>query len=101
MKGGLHVSLNYVKNKISGHGQNVFIILVHLALMAFFIVCSKEGYQYAAQQWGQTTAALRISMGIPILGVPIGFTIMFLLQVESFIKDLRAMSAIGFKSNPS
>jgi TRAP-type C4-dicarboxylate transport system permease small subunit len=61
MKDGLHVSLNYVKNKISGHDQNVFVVLVHLTLLAFFFVCSNEGYQYAVNIVGFVRGGLALA----------------------------------------
>ena len=86
---GLHVSISFVKERFPRVLYCVTTVVVHVSLLGFFMFCTVEGFRYAASQWHHLTPALEIPMTFPNLAIPVGCGIMFLIDLEKFIDDLR------------
>lgn len=86
---GLHISIEFLKRRLSGAIRLVGIVVIHSSLLAFFAFCAVEGVIYAISEWGQLTTAMRIPMTFPIMAIPIGCGIMFMVGLENLAQDLR------------
>lgn len=86
---GLHVSIAFLKEKFPRALYRVTTVVVHVSLLTFFVFCTVQGYIYAISQWHRTTPAMEIPATFPIMAVPVGCGIMFFINLEIFIDDLR------------
>ncbi|UCF92241.1 MAG: TRAP transporter small permease [Desulfobacterales bacterium] len=97
LRDGMHISISFMRNKFKGPLQTIVTVAIHLVTLGFFIYCIKEGYAFAASQWTQRSTAMQIPMTFPLMAIPLGFGIMFLVGLESFMAEIRPM----FKTNVS
>ena len=92
IRDGMHISINYLRNKLQGSSQTAVTLVIYALTLAFFSCCIKEGAAFALVQWTQRSTAMQIPMTIPYLAIPVGFSIMFLVALEGFIAELRDRS---------
>ncbi len=89
IRDGMHISINYLRNKLDGFAQSAISALIYVLVLVFFIFCIKEGTAFSLAQWTQRSTAMQIPMTIPYAAIPLGFAIMFLVALECVIEDLR------------
>lgn len=89
LREGLHVSIAFLKDKLSGLTRSVATGVVHLSLLVFLVFCTVEGLIFSIAQWNHLTPAMEIPMTFPNMSIPVGCGIMFMVGLESFIEDLR------------
>lgn len=98
IRDGMHISINYLRNKLQGLSQTAITLVIYALTLAFFSYCIKEGAAFSLVQWTQRSTAMQIPMTIPYMAIPIGFTIMFLVALEAFIAELRNLSKVNEKT---
>lgn len=89
IRDGMHISINYLRNKLTGFTNTAVAALIYVLILIFFIYCIKEGVAFSLAQWTQRSTAMQIPMTIPYSAIPLGFAIMFLVALECFIAELR------------
>jgi C4-dicarboxylate transporter DctQ subunit len=85
----MHVSINFLRNKLIAFPQQVVTLLIFAATLVFFTFCIVEGIMYAAAGWIQRSAALQLPMTLPYLSIPVGFSIMLSVGIERLVDDLQ------------
>ncbi|MBW2057158.1 MAG: TRAP transporter small permease [Deltaproteobacteria bacterium] len=96
LREGLHVSIAFLKDRLTGYAAVVVSVFVHLSLLVFLIFCTVEGLIFSISQWNHLTPAMEIPMTFPNMAIPVGCGIMFLIGLENLIRDLK-----GFRSPES
>jgi TRAP-type C4-dicarboxylate transport system permease small subunit len=66
-------------------------VVVHLSLLGFFVFGTYQGAIYALSQWNRTTPAMEIPGTFPISAISVGCAIMFMIDLEMFIDELRGL----------
>ncbi|UCD79049.1 MAG: TRAP transporter small permease [Desulfobacterales bacterium] len=89
IRDGMHISINYLRSKLTGSAQTAVTVAIHVLALGFFVYCVKEGSTFSLAQWTQRSTAMQIPMTIPYLAIPLGFAIMFLVALECFIDEIR------------
>ena len=92
IRDGMHISINYLRNKLQGPAQTAITLVIYALTLGFFFYCLKEGATFSLIQWTQRSTAMQIPMTIPYMAIPIGFAIMFLVALECFIAEARNLS---------
>ena len=89
IRDGMHISINYLRSKLSGPLQTVVTAAIYVLSLLFFIYCIKEGSTFSLAQWTQRSTAMQIPMTFPYLAIPLGFAVMFLVALECFMEEIR------------
>jgi TRAP-type C4-dicarboxylate transport system permease small subunit len=89
IKEGMHVSIDYIKNKLPVSASRIAHLLIHAITIGFFVFCIIEGSRYAIHGWDQKSTAMEIRMTIPYLALPVGFLIMLSVSIELLVTDVQ------------
>jgi TRAP-type transport system small permease protein len=89
IKEGMHVSIDYLKNKVPSSISRNVNLLIHAITISFLIFCILEGSRYAIHGWDQRSTAMEVRMTIPYLAIPVGFLIMLSVSLELFVSDVQ------------
>ena len=73
----------------------IIAILVHVFVLALLVLLIKYGWTFAQMNSIQKAAALRISMFWVYLAVPVGFGILSLHVLGSFVNSVRTLIGSG------
>lgn len=87
-----HIRIEMIKDLLTPDLKKyleIFVILIWTVFMGFLAVKGGQMTQRILQL-GQTSAAMRIPMGIPYLSVPVGSALMFIRLIEKLIEAIRA-----------
>jgi TRAP-type C4-dicarboxylate transport system permease small subunit len=66
-------------------------VVVHVSLLGFFVFGAYQGAIYALSQWNRTTPAMEIPGAFPISAICVGCAIMFMINLEIFIDELKGL----------
>lgn len=77
-----HVRVAFVVDKLSDRPRRIVNIIGNIAVLVFLVVMGKEGWLLAMRMARIRTPALRISMSIPFLSIPVAA---FLMAVPCLI----------------
>ena len=91
LREGLHVSISFLRDKITGLLRYVTTVVVHVSLLGFFVLGAYQGAIYALSQWNRTTPAMEIPGALPISAICVGCAIMFMIDLEIFIDELKGL----------
>ncbi len=91
LREGLHVSISFLRDRITGLPRYVTTVVVHVSLLGFFVFGAYQGAIYALSQWNRTTPAMEIPGTFPISAISVGCAIMFMIDLEMFIEELRGL----------
>lgn len=91
LREGLHVSISFLRDRLTGLLRYATTVVVHVSLLGFFLFCTYYGAIYAYSQWFRTTPAMEIPGTFPISAISVGCAIMFMIDLELFIDELRGL----------
>lgn len=83
-----HVRMTFIVDKLSGRPRRIVNIIGNMAVLVFLVVMGKEGWVLATKMARIRTPALRISMSIPFLSIPVAALLMGVLCVISIGSEL-------------
>ena len=85
-----HINITVGREKFPQRGQIVLealVLVLWIGFAAFMVIKGREVIEFVIRS-KQRTPALRISMAIPYLSVPVGCTLMGFRIVQQFIKSV-------------
>ena len=86
---GMHVSVEILRSMLKGKMQLAVIIVIHIAVLIFFLIGVWQGTLYAISGWIQKSASLNLHMTFIYGAIPVSFGLMVLTQTECFFKEAK------------
>jgi len=88
---GEHISILFISSKFKGYTKSFVTLLIHVLMIAFFVVCVVEGIGLSLAQWNQRSPSLEIPMTLPYFCVPVSFGIMIMFSLEMLLQDVKTI----------
>ncbi|HKL43604.1 MAG TPA: TRAP transporter small permease [Clostridia bacterium] len=90
-----HIGVKAIVNYLPEHVSKICENLVYIICLIFSILVIYFGFSVIIRQTqlGQSSPALRIPMGLPYLGVPLGFTFISLRFIQKLYGNIRSDKA--------
>jgi TRAP-type C4-dicarboxylate transport system permease small subunit len=86
---GMHVSVEVFRSRLKGKMQVALIIIIHIAVLIFFLIGAWQGTLYAISGWIQRSASLNLHMTVIYAAIPVSFGLMVLTQTECFVNEVK------------
>ena len=83
-----HVRMTFIVDRLSGRPRRIVNIIGNIAVLMFLAVMGKDGWVLAMKMARIRTPALRISMSIPFLSIPVAAVLMGTLCLASIGSEL-------------
>jgi TRAP-type C4-dicarboxylate transport system permease small subunit len=86
---GLHISVVYIKERLSDNLQRYLILITGAIIIAFSIVCLIEGLKLSISEWNQNTTGLQIRITWVFLAIPVGFFVIITNSFELLFENIK------------
>jgi TRAP-type C4-dicarboxylate transport system permease small subunit len=91
---GVHIGFDVCVKKLPPTLMRYTLLFGDLAVLAFLVFITYQGFVMAEQNMIQQSAALEIPMGVVMMAVPIGFALMAVCTLSQMIKRFRMQSTV-------
>ena len=88
LRQGRHLGVRVIVDRLpDGFYDKYLAPLIHLVMLAFFIMVTVKGYSFAVRGMAQTSPAMDLPMFYPYLAIPVGGALMALNVVSDMLQD--------------
>lgn len=91
---GSHLGFTLLQEKLRGRAQQAVTVVVSVAIIVFFLVLARYGWDQVTSQLanGRATPAMRLPQWIFTLALPVGSALGILRTVQVTVRTLRGRS---------
>ncbi|WP_109473740.1 TRAP transporter small permease [Ornithinimicrobium cavernae] len=91
---GSHLGFSLLQEKLRGRAQQVLTVLIGVAIILFFLILARYGWDQVASQLqsGRATPAMRMPQWVFTLALPVGSVLGILRTVQVTVRGLRGQS---------
>lgn len=91
---GSHLGFDLLQSKLRGRAHQVVTVLVSAAIILFFLVLARYGWDQMASQMssGRATPAMRMPQWLFTLALPVGSVLAIVRTVQVMVRTLRGQT---------
>ncbi len=94
LRQGRHLGVRVIVDRLPDGFYDKFLApLIHLVMLAFFIMITVKGYSFALRGFAQTSPAMDLPMFYPYFAIPVGGALMALNVISDILQDRFPTSA--------